>query len=70
MSVLDIISYWWPLIAAVLAVVFAGAQQNPAFLILAGILVVLQIAVVIFRGGLFVAREAKARSAQEKYDDE
>lgn len=70
MNILDLISYWWPAIGAILAVLYAFIGENPFLLGVAAALVVLQVVVVVFRGGLFVAREARARSAQQKYDDE
>jgi hypothetical protein len=69
MGVLDIVSYWWPGIAAILFGIYGVTSSNPLLFGVAAVLVVLQVVVVFVRGGLFVARETKARSAQDRYDE-
>ncbi len=64
MGVLDVVTYWWPgILAVVLLVVTASSPRGPNLLLVAALLA-LQALVIVYRVVRFGVREVRERSVQ------
>jgi hypothetical protein len=60
---------WWPSVFLILLLITAATGAQPEILILV-VLAVLQVVVLVYRLVDFTVGEAKARSKQERYQDD